>query len=58
MTARPGRIAAEIDVKLPRPRTFATTHEPEYGALFDRIYGMLRDEVMQAMIIESDGGKE
>lgn len=58
MTARPGRIAAEIDVKLPRPRTFATTHEPEYAALFDRIYGMLRDEVMQAMIIESDGGKE
>jgi NitT/TauT family transport system ATP-binding protein len=58
MTARPGRIAAEIDVHLPRPRTFATTHEPEYGALFDRIYGMLRDEVMQAMIIESDGGKE
>jgi NitT/TauT family transport system ATP-binding protein len=56
MTARPGRIAAEIDVGLPRPRTFATTHEPEYGALFDRIYGMLRDEVMQAMIIESDGG--
>jgi NitT/TauT family transport system ATP-binding protein len=62
MTARPGRIAAEIDVKLPRPRTFATTHEPEYAALFDRIYGMLRDEVMQAMIIESqgpdEGGKE
>jgi NitT/TauT family transport system ATP-binding protein len=58
MTARPGRIAAEIDVKLPRPRTFATTHEPEYAALFDRIYGMLRDEVMQAMIIESGGAKE
>ena len=58
MTARPGRIAAEIDVHLPRPRTFATTHEPEYAALFDRIYGMLRDEVMQAMIIESDGGEK
>jgi NitT/TauT family transport system ATP-binding protein len=58
MTARPGRIAAEIDVKLPRPRTFATTHEPEYGARFDRIYGMLRDEVMRAMVIESQGARE
>jgi NitT/TauT family transport system ATP-binding protein len=58
MTARPGRIAEVIDVHLPRPRTFATTHDPEYAALFDRIYGMLRDEVMRAMIIESEGAKE
>ena len=52
MTARPGRVAAEIEVALPRPRTLATTHDPAYGALFDRIYGLLRDEVMRAMIIE------
>jgi NitT/TauT family transport system ATP-binding protein len=50
MTARPGRIAAEIAVGLPRPRSLATTHDPAYGALFDRIYGLLRDEVMQAMV--------
>ena len=55
VSARPGRIVTEIDVGLRRPRTFATTHEPEYGQLFDRIYGMLRDEVMRAMIIESEG---
>src|SRR6478672_6444569 len=53
MSARPGRVCDQIDVTLPRPRSYATTHEPEYSALFDRIYGMLRDEVMRAMIIES-----
>jgi NitT/TauT family transport system ATP-binding protein len=54
MTARPGRIAAEIAVDLPRPRTLATTHDPKYGALFDRIYGLLRDEVMRAMMHEGE----
>lgn len=53
MTARPGRVADEIPVELARPRTLATTHEPGYAALFDRIYGLLRDEVMRAMVIES-----
>jgi NitT/TauT family transport system ATP-binding protein len=49
MTARPGRIAAEIAVELGRPRSLATTHEAAYGPLFDRIYGLLRDEVLKAM---------
>jgi NitT/TauT family transport system ATP-binding protein len=53
MTARPGRIADEIAVELPRPRTLATTHEPAFGALFDRIYGLLRDEVLRAMASEA-----
>jgi NitT/TauT family transport system ATP-binding protein len=52
MTARPGRIAAELDISLPRPRSMATTHDPAYGALFDRIYGLLREEVMRAMVGE------
>ena len=55
MSARPGRIVAEIDVHLPRPRSHATTHDPEYGKLFDRIYGLLRDEVMKAMASEAMG---
>jgi len=49
MSARPGRIIADIEVHLPRPRSMATTKDPEYSKLFDRIYGLLRDEVMQAM---------
>jgi NitT/TauT family transport system ATP-binding protein len=53
MTARPGRFAAEIEIGLPRPRTLATTHDPNYSVLFDRIYGLLRDEVMRAMMIDS-----
>jgi NitT/TauT family transport system ATP-binding protein len=57
MTARPGRIAAEIPVDLPRPRSLASTHDPAYGALFDRIYGLLRDEVLRAMTSEAGGGQ-
>jgi len=53
MTARPGRIAAEIAVDLPRPRSMATSHDPAYGVLFDRIYGLLRDEVLRAMAAEA-----
>ena len=55
MTARPGRIADVIEVALPRPRTMATTHHPQFAVLFDRIYGQLRDEVMRAMASESGG---
>jgi NitT/TauT family transport system ATP-binding protein len=53
MSARPGRIVAEIEVSLPRPRSMATTHDLGYGTLFDRIYGLLRDEVMKAMVHEA-----
>jgi ABC-type nitrate/sulfonate/bicarbonate transport system ATPase subunit len=49
MTARPGRIAAEIAVGIPRPRGHVTTSSPEYAALFEQIYGLLRDEVVRAM---------
>ena len=52
MTSRPGRIAAEIAVALPRPRSLATTHAPGYAKLFDQIYGLLRDEVVKAMATE------
>jgi NitT/TauT family transport system ATP-binding protein len=54
MTARPGRIAAEINVALPRPRSLSTTHLTAYSSLFDRIYGLLRDEVVKAMAIETE----
>lgn len=53
MTARPGRVAAQIEVDLPRPRSVATTREPGFSVLFDRIYSLLRDEVMSAMVSES-----
>ncbi|HET7850420.1 MAG TPA: ABC transporter ATP-binding protein [Pseudolabrys sp.] len=55
MTARPGRVAARIDVNLPRPRSIATTRDPGFSTLFDRIYELLRDEVMRAMVV---GGED
>jgi NitT/TauT family transport system ATP-binding protein len=54
MTARPGRIAAEIMVALARPRSLATTHDAAYGRLFDHIYGLLREEVLRAMARETE----
>ena len=53
MTARPGRVAAEIPIELPRPRTLATTHLNGYAAAFDRIYGLLREEVLKSMATET-----
>jgi NitT/TauT family transport system ATP-binding protein len=55
MTARPGRIAREIDVDLPRPRTMANMKEPAFAELFTDIYEMLKDEVVRAMAIEGGG---
>lgn len=49
MTARPGRIAAELDIDLPRPRGLEMTHEPAFGRLFDRIYGLVKGEVAKSM---------
>jgi len=40
---------------LPRPRSHGTAKDPAYGALFERIYGLLRDEVMRAMVGERTG---
>ncbi len=41
MTARPGRIAAVMDVTLPRPRTMETRASVEFGKLSLEIYGRL-----------------
>ena len=38
LTARPGRIADDVAVDLPRPRTFTMTGGERFGALKDRIW--------------------
>jgi ABC-type nitrate/sulfonate/bicarbonate transport system ATPase subunit len=53
MTARPGRVAASIPIEFPRPRSLATTHLAGYADVFDRIYGLLRDEVLKTMVSEA-----
>jgi NitT/TauT family transport system ATP-binding protein len=45
MTARPGKIKAEVKVDLPRPRSLEAILEPEFIALKRRILGLLHDEI-------------
>lgn len=45
MTARPGRIKAEIPVRFERPRSMDLVLEPEFIALKRRILGLLHDEI-------------
>jgi NitT/TauT family transport system ATP-binding protein len=57
MTARPGRIKAEIKVPLPRPRTPEMTYTPEFIALVQQLKGLIREESLAAMGSElKDGG--
>ncbi len=45
MSARPGRVLAEIDVPFPRPRDERVRDSPEFGELHRRLWALLRDEV-------------
>lgn len=45
MTARPGKIKAEIKVDIPRPRSMDVILEPDFIALKRRILGLLHDEI-------------
>jgi len=45
MTARPGRIKAEIPIDFPRPRSMDLVLEPQFIALKRRILGLLHDEI-------------
>jgi NitT/TauT family transport system ATP-binding protein len=49
MTAHPGTNKASFDVPLPRPRSLATTADPEFGRLSYAIWESLRDEVRRSM---------
>ena len=57
MTARPGRIKAEIQVPLPRPRTAEMTTSVEFVALTRKLRALIREESLIAMGGElTDGG--
>jgi NitT/TauT family transport system ATP-binding protein len=43
MTARPGRISADLAVDLPQPRTRATRTSPDYAALCERVSASLAE---------------
>jgi NitT/TauT family transport system ATP-binding protein len=48
LTARPGRIKRVFPVPLPRPRGLEARASPEFGALLDKLWAELRDEVLRA----------
>jgi NitT/TauT family transport system ATP-binding protein len=50
MTTHPGRLKALIDVPLPRPRGDATRAHPEFQALAQHIWGLIRDEAYRATV--------
>jgi NitT/TauT family transport system ATP-binding protein len=54
MTARPGRIKAEIDIPLPRPRTPDMTSSPTFLALVRQLKSLIREESLAAMGGELD----
>jgi NitT/TauT family transport system ATP-binding protein len=56
MTARPGRIKAEIKVPLPRPRTSAMTETPEFIRLVHELKRLIREESLAAMGSEITAG--
>jgi NitT/TauT family transport system ATP-binding protein len=48
MTPRPGRIAAALEIDLPRPRTLALAESPQFGAHEARLRELLRASVQSA----------
>jgi len=49
MTARPGRIKEVIPIDLQRPRSFDLVNTKEFGALFQHVFHLIREEVTRAM---------
>jgi NitT/TauT family transport system ATP-binding protein len=52
MTARPGRIKAELKVPLPRPRTAEMTRTREFAELVNELKALIREESLAAMSSE------
>ncbi|MBI0435611.1 ABC transporter ATP-binding protein [Roseomonas sp. KE0001] len=50
MSARPGRVKAEVAVPLPYPRDWTVKTAPEFGALKARLMGEIREEVRKAAL--------
>jgi len=49
LSARPGRVKQIFSVDLGRPRGLEVRASPEFGALLDKVWGDLRDEVLRTM---------
>jgi ABC-type nitrate/sulfonate/bicarbonate transport system ATPase subunit len=49
MTARPGRIKAEVAVTLPRPREVAVIDAPAFIAFRQQIHALIREETLRVL---------
>ena len=56
MTARPGRIKAEITIPLPRPRTAEMMSSLEFTKILHQLRNLIREESLAAMGNELDSG--
>jgi NitT/TauT family transport system ATP-binding protein len=54
LTARPGRVSEIFPVDLGRPRGLEVRASQAYGALLDKIWAQLREEVVRAMAEERE----
>jgi len=56
MTARPGRIKAELPIPLPRPRTAEMMSSVEFTRILHQLRHLIREESLAAMGHELDAG--
>ncbi len=56
MTARPGRIKAEIEIPLPRPRTADMMSSIEFTQILHKLRNLIREESLAAMGHELEHG--
>jgi NitT/TauT family transport system ATP-binding protein len=56
MTARPGRIKAEIEIPLPRPRTADMMSSPAFTQVLHKLRNLIREESLAAMGSELHAG--
>jgi NitT/TauT family transport system ATP-binding protein len=47
MTNRPGRIKKEVEVDLPRPRSYEMVGSPEFGELYAEVLESIREESLE-----------
>ena len=56
MTARPGRIKAELEIALPRPRTAEMMSSMMFTQILHKLRNLIREESLAAMGSELDAG--
>jgi NitT/TauT family transport system ATP-binding protein len=58
MSASPGRVIADIPIKLARPRPLEIRNEPAFTAYRQRIWDLLQQEVLASNSWEQPGAAE